>query len=187
MPYLLMRGIELHDKRSPLDKGGLRLGNATLSHNMKRVLELSLVALLIIAACGGSTGLTKTEYIAQANAICDIVNAESDRVSDEIFGELGEEPTVEEAGGALQLSLNLSTPVFEAGLADLRALAAPDGDSQLLTSLFDDLEAAREAVRGLAAEYAAGNAAIEELLNGPDQPFVSVNQGFLEYGLTECG
>lgn len=154
---------------------------------MKSILMLSATAMLIAAGCSDSANLTKTEYIRQANAICETVNAESDRVSEEIFGELGEEPTVEEAGGALQLSLTLSTPVFEAGLADLRALAAPDGDAQLLTSLFDELEAAREAVRGLAAEYAAGNADVVELLNGPDQPFVSVNQGFLGYGLTECG
>ena len=143
--------------------------------------------MLTAAACAGSASLTKTEYIAQANAICETVNAESDRVSDEIFAQIGEEPTVEEAGAALQGALTLTIPIFEAGLADLRALPTPGGDAQLLTSLFDDLEAARDEVLGLAAEYAAGNADIAELLNGPDQPFVSVNQGFLEYGLTECG
>ena len=60
----------------------------------------SILIFLLLAgvACAGSAGLTKTEYIAQANAICATVNSESDRISDQITAEitgLGDELTVE--------------------------------------------------------------------------------------------
>ena len=90
------------------------------------------------------------------------------------------------------------TPVLEEELADLRALAAPEGDEDLLAAIYDDLEAVLRAIRQLAAAAAAGDlAAIEQLTSNEDQghaglrvvatAFSDLDIRAGEYGLTVCG
>ena len=94
--------------------------------------------------------------------------------------------------------LDQYTAVLEERLADRRALAAPDGDENLLAALYDGLEVVMHAIRQLAAAAAAGDlAAIEQLSSSEDRghaglqvvgaAFSGLSSRAGEYGLTMCG
>ena len=90
------------------------------------------------------------------------------------------------------------TAVIENQLADLRVLAAPEGDEDQLAAIYDDLEAVLRAIPQLAAAAAAGDlTAIEQLTSNEDQghaglravgtAFSDLDNRAAEYGLTVCG
>jgi hypothetical protein len=162
------------------------------------VLSLLLAFALVVAACGGDETLSKDEYIAQGNAICEDANAQFRAVQQE-FADLPDASNPEEFAEPLVANfVDQYTAVLEEQLADLRALAAPEGDENLLAAIYDDLEAVLRAIRQLAAAAAAGDvAAIEQLTSNEDQGHAGlrvVGTAFSdlgiragEYGLTVCG
>ena len=90
------------------------------------------------------------------------------------------------------------TSVTEGQLADLRDLAAPEGDEELLAALYDDLQAVVGALNQLADDAIAGDPAAIERLASREDPghgglrvaataFDEVNKQANEYGLTVCG
>lgn len=153
---------------------------------------------LVGAACGGDEALSKDEYIAQGNAICEDGNAQLEAIILEFFADLPEESTPEEfaelfAGD----SIDQFTAAIEGQLADLRDLAAPEGDENLLAALYDDLEAVLDEINQVADAAAAGDPAAIERLTSEDpshgrlqvaaMAFDEVNRRAIEYGLTVCG
>jgi hypothetical protein len=162
------------------------------------VLGLSLAFALVVTACGGDEALSKDEYIAQGNAICEDASAEFIAVQME-FANLPDASNPEEFAEPLVAGfVDQYTAVLEEQIADLRDLAAPDGDENLLAALYDDLEAVLRAIRQLAADAAAGDlAAIEQLSSSEDQghaglrvvgaAFSDLASRAGEYGLTACG
>lgn len=170
-----------------------------MRRNSRSVAVLAVLAFALVgAACGGDAALTKDEYLAQANAICEAANAEFAAVSLE-FANLPDasnpaefaEPLVAEYVGQF-------TAVLEEELAELRALAVPEGDEDLLASIYDDLEAVLRAIPQLAAAAAAGDlSAIEQLTSNEDKghaglrvvasAFSDLDSRAIDYGLTVCG
>jgi len=162
------------------------------------VLGLLLAFALVVAACGGDEALSKDEYLAQGNAICEDANAQFEAV-DLGFDNLPEPSTPEDFAEPLLADfVDQYTAVLEEQLADLRALAAPEGDENLLAAIYDDLEAVTRAIPQLADAAAAGDlAAIEQLTSDEDQghaglrvvatAFSDLDMQAIEYGLTVCG
>ncbi len=163
------------------------------------VLGLLLTFALVVAACGGDVALSKDEYIAQANAICEDTNAQLEAIFLESVADLPDEFTPEDFAEVLVGGfLDQFTAAIEEQLADLRALAAPEGDENLLASFYDEVEAVLGAINQLADAAAAGDpAAIEQLTAGEDPghgglpvvaaAFDDVDMLAIEYGLTVCG
>jgi len=157
-----------------------------------------LAFVLVGAACGGDEALSKDEYIAQANTICEDANAQVEAIAAEFFADFPEEPTPEEfAELPVGDYVDQYTDVFERQIADLRDLAAPEGDEDLLAALYDDVEARLRAVNGLVAEAEAGDPVAIERLTSPEElthgrlraastAFDDVDERATEYGLTVC-
>ena len=162
------------------------------------VLGVLLAFALVVAACGGDQALSKDEYVAQGNAICEDANAKFEAVSLE-FANLPDASNPEEFAEPLVADyVDQFTAVLEEQLADLRDLAAPEGDEDLLAALYDDLEAVLSAIPQLAAAAAAGDlAAIAQLTSNEDRghaglrvvasAFSDLDNQASEYGLTVCG
>jgi len=162
------------------------------------ILGLLLAFALVVAACGGNEALSKDEYIAQGNAICEDANAQFEAINLE-FANLPDASTPEEFAEPLAADfIDQFTAVLEEQLADLRALAAPEGDENLLAAIYDDLEAVLRAIPRLADAAATGDlAAIEQLTSNEDQghaglrvvatAFNDLDIRASEYGLTVCG
>ena len=161
------------------------------------VLGLLLAFALVGAACGGDVALSKDEYIAQADAICEDANVQFDAINLE-FANLPDPSNPEEFAGPLAADfIDQFTAVLEEQLADLRALASPKGDENLLAAIYDDLEAVLHAIRQLAAAAAGDLEAIEQLTSQKDQghaglrvvatAFSDLDIRANEYGLTVCG
>ena len=173
----------------------------SMEQRMRRfgILGPLLAFALVGAACGGNEALSKDEYIAQANAICEDANSQIEAIAAEFFADVPEEPTPAEfAELPVGDYVDQYTAVIEAQLADLRDLAAPEGDEDLLAALYDDVEAMLRAVNGLVAEAEAGDPAAIERLTSPEElthgrpraastAFDEVDARATEYGLTACG
>ena len=161
------------------------------------VLGLLLSFAVAGAACGGDTALSKEEYLAQANALCEEANAQLEAVQAE-FDDLPEASDVQAfADPVVADFVERFTAVLENQLADLRALAAPEGDEDLLAGIYDDLDVVARAIPELAAAAAAGDLdAIEQLTSQEDRghaglrlvaaAFSDLNTRANEYGLTVC-
>ncbi len=156
---------------------------------------------LVGAACAGDEALSKDEYIAQGNAICEDTNGRFEVLFSEFFADLTEESTLEEFAEMFVGDFaDQFTAVIEDELTDLRDLAAPEGDEDLLAALYDDVEAVLGAINQLADDAAAGDpAAIERLAaretdEDPSHGFLrvaatafdEVDKQVIEYGLTMC-
>ena len=162
------------------------------------VLGLLLAFALVGAACGGDVALSKDEYVAQGNAICEDTNAQFEAIALE-FANLPDASNPEEFAEPFVADfIDQITAVLEEQLADLRALAAPVGDEDLLAAIYDDLEAVVRAIPQLGAAAAAGDLdAIEQLTSQEDQghaglrvvatAFSDLDIRAREYGLTVCG
>jgi hypothetical protein len=140
-----------------------------MKRNALLMLTLALAAGSLAAGCGDDDdedggGLTKKEYVAHGNAICEEGNAEIE--SDlEALGPGG--PTPEEFSSVV-------VPATQNEIGALRALPAPDGDEETLSELLDEAQAALNRIKATPA-IAFG-----------DDPFAVVNAKANEYGLTAC-
>ena len=153
--------------------------------------------MLVGAACAGDEALSKDEYIAQGNAICEDTNARFEAISSEFYADLPEDSTPAEFVEVFAGFIDEVTAVTEGQLADLRDLAAPEGDEAMLAALYDDLEAVMGALNQLADDAAAGDPAAIERLASREDPghgglrvaataFDEVDKQAVEYGLTVC-
>jgi hypothetical protein len=129
----------------------------------------SLVAVLLVPGCGGSSSgsgsLTKTEFITAANAICS--SAEEER-KEALQGVSGENPE------AVELT-NSALPAVEKMTEELGDLGPPPGDGQK--------------VQEIVAAYEAGIKRIEAdpgNLTAAINAFTKANQLAEDYGLTDC-
>lgn len=166
---------------------------------MRRMLGPLLACALVATACGSDEALPKDEYLALANAICGDANAQVEAIALEFRANLPDE-TTPESFAALPVAefVDQYTEIVERQLDDLRDLAAPVGDEELLAALYDDVEARLRAVNALVSEAMAGDLdAIGQLTSPGDlthgglrpasTAFDDVDGRAIEYGLTVCG
>ncbi len=138
-------------------------------------LLLALTASVALAACGGDDGSdapTKSEFIAEADAICAQGDEEIQKAGEEQFGD--EAPNREDL---VAFAEDTVIPNIEQQATDLRELTPPEGDEKTIESLLDSLD---DGVSELADDPAA---AVESQQN----PLVDANEQAREYSLTSCG
>jgi hypothetical protein len=89
-----------------------------------------------VGACGGGSsykGLSKADFVSQAEAICTAGNTKIAKVSAQ-FG--SKEPTIEQFRDAY---VNQLIPIFHGEVDDLRKLNPPAGDRDKIKQMLDDL------------------------------------------------
>jgi FtsZ-interacting cell division protein ZipA len=138
----------------------------------------------IVAGCGGSSddetsSLTKTQFIAQADAICKKGNTEIESEVESFAEKNGIEEN-EEPSKAQQaeVSETILAPNIENQAEEIRALEAPSGDEDEVSAMLDSLEEGVEEVE------ANPQAPFE---SKQPNPFGAANKLAGEYGLRVCG
>ena len=135
-----------------------------------------LLVVFVLAGCSdddGEEGLTKAEYIAQADAICVKHNETQTKLTADI-------PSTATAAETAKVYLDKVIPDTRAQQEELRALAAPDADRDLLEDFYDDVdEVIGDIEKGLRDHP-------EETLSAEVSPFADLNARGKEYGFKDC-
>jgi hypothetical protein len=151
-----------------------------------RAALLATAVLVVAAACGGNgegggeaaeaERLTKEEYIAQADAVC--------QEAENRFDELGDAQTIEEAAALGEEAVTIG----EDQLEQLRAVRPPAEDEATIEEAYDLLEqqlaVARDLVEALREE---DQAAAQELIAEGERLNEEADAIAAEYGLQVCG
>jgi ABC-type lipoprotein release transport system permease subunit len=130
---------------------------------------------LIGAGCGGgdddsdtTTSLTKAEWIAKADAICQQGNQEINQAAQQQFG--NQKPT---AAAVQRFATGTALPNTQTQVDKIRALGAPSGDEDQVNEILDTVQADIDKAKS------AGD--IE------DSTFADGNALAKQYGLKVCG
>lgn len=161
-----------------------------------RSVLLAALACVTFAACGGggsspsthsssgapssastTTGVTKASYIEQANTICTDMNAQvraaTSRSSD---------PTVQAS------SVDHLIAITQTALRRLRALPAPPGDAETLSTVYADVDRALSDSGELASALHASNIDdARRIIQTLAKTTRTANDAANAYGLTACG
>jgi hypothetical protein len=142
----------------------------------------SLAAAALTAGCGGDSGsdvdtttsgrtLSKSEWIARADAICAPSERKVDRAVDELLQ--GPDPSQAELD---HYATEVLAPTVQGDIDRIRALPPPEGDEEEVTRILDS---AQEGVDQLEAEGG--------LIQAGGGPFSEANLLAGNYGLRTCG
>jgi hypothetical protein len=156
-------------------------------------LTVAIAGTMFTTSCGSDAEpLTKTEFIAQANTICQRSRAEAEPYFDAIYVDADD---LDDADPATMLVLITRwddamagvKPIFDKQLDDIGALEPPKSDKQLIETLLADQQAALDEFADNMAAAAAGDAAALESIESDEDPFADIDRRAREYGLTVCG
>ena len=143
-------------------------------------LAATLVVGLAAAGCGSSsssskstsstatTALTKTEFLAKANAICTQGNKQTDVAN----AKLSKNSTQGQIAAAIKTT---TVPSIQAQIDGIRALGAPSGDQATVTNMLNLAQADLNKVKSNPT-----------LLAGNTNPFADFAKVAHPYGLTAC-
>jgi hypothetical protein len=157
--------------------------------HMHKTILLVVTASLFVPACGGDSegdALSKSEYIARSNAICESSANKSEVQFKRIVGaerpRRGEEQRyVSKAQRFLRVAV---IPIIREGLDDRRALAAPTGDEQEIKAI---IAAGEKAIAGF-ERIAADQSSVEALFRGrTTDPATEFDARSRRYGIKSCG
>ena len=151
---------------------------------------LLLGGVLVFMSCGGS-GVSRDEYVEEANVICAEATERMDDVIDTVFAsylpKIGEDPNDEQLMGLYALFVDLEPQlrgIPQAMLSDLRSLERPV-DSDDIEALWADIEQRfDDEWTLLVGASESGEAARTQLASG--SPFEDLNSRAVEAGLVEC-
>jgi hypothetical protein len=146
----------------------------------------SLAALLLVAGCGGddesggdasvagstaSAGVSKSEFIDQANSLCAKRSAELKVKGRRVFKEVFTKP---EPIAAKAMTTKVIIPVFEGELRDLKTLNVPPNDGEKVSAIYKAIEDM-----------------IARIKKNPQAegfyPYKEAEKLSAEYGITACG
>jgi hypothetical protein len=134
---------------------------------------LALGLALIGAGCGGDDAPSKSEYIADADAICKQGDKEIDAAADETFSQ-NQRPSNAEI---VSFGEETVIPNVQGQIDDLRDLTPPDGDEDTVNAIYDSAQEGLDQIEEDPAVLAGRGA----------DPFAEANRLAKDYGLTECG
>jgi hypothetical protein len=144
---------------------------------LRATLPLTAVLALgvIVAGCGSSgdddsstASLTKTEWIAKADAICQQGNQEINQAAHQTFD--NQKPTAAEVQ---QFATGTALPSTQTQVDKIRALGAPSGDEDQVNKILDTVQADIDKAKS------AGDV--------EDSTFADGNALAKQYGLKVCG
>jgi hypothetical protein len=147
-----------------------------MKRNALLLLGSVLAVALIAAGCGGgddnsdttSVSLTKSEWLAKADAICQQGNQEIQQAASQQFGK--QKPT---AADIRQFGTETALPNTQTQVDKIRALGAPSGDEDQVNKILDTVQADIDKAK------AAGDV--------EDSTFADGNALAKQYGLQVCG
>jgi hypothetical protein len=149
-----------------------------MKRNALMLLGLTMAIALVAAGCGGDsddndTALTKSQFLAKGNTICEVGNKEIQNAFETSIGK--GQPTQEQLNAVVTDSL---VPSIQGQIDGIRGLGAPEGDDGQIGQILDEAELALQDVKE--------NPSLATQEGGQD-PFASVNKQLNDYGLTACG
>lgn len=133
---------------------------------------------LVLAGCGGGDdeGLSKADYVAQADAICQKADDASSKELTAASQKLGENPTPEQQA---EVVTSVLLPSIETQLKDLKALGRPKGEEDAADALYESL--------GNAVEKGKSDPSALISASGGESPFADANAKAKALGLKVCG
>lgn len=144
---------------------------------------LAVCAVLAATGCGEDTSRrasgdratapTRSEYIQQADAICERGNAELESAASQYFAEKPHPTAKQERVYATTIFV----PNIRAQLEELRELQAPEGDADEVAAIYD---AASEGLDEIAADPSSFG-------GEPPSGFVEAGRLAADYGFKVCG
>lgn len=168
----------------------------TSHHPPILTIAVAVGAGLLTAACGiqgdDAAALSKPEFVAEANAICEAGNDRLDVVFDQVWAGV-EEIDFENPDNELliferwQNALIEAGPIVEQELDDIGALEPPAEDEEFIDTLLADQAAAFDEFTRLINAAADGDRAALAALDTDEDPFDDIDRRAREYGLTACG
>jgi hypothetical protein len=157
------------------------------------ILTSTVAAGLLFASCGiQSEPLTKSEFVEQANAICQSTNDRVEPLFDEVYAGL-EDVDFDDPDNQFLLferfneAMDEVLPIMEEQLDDIRDLEPPSEDEELIDTLIDDQEAAIAEFAVLMNAAAGGDEAALAELDTDEDAFDEIDRRARDYGLTVCG
>jgi hypothetical protein len=134
-------------------------------------LPLVLAVPLLAAGCGGGSddNLSKSEFVAQGNAICKKGNQQLDAAGKA----LGKHPTKAQF---TSFTTDTLVPSIERQASQIRALKEPAADQDQVNAILDEVDAALAKLK-----------AKPTLITTNANPFAKANKMANAYGLTVCG
>jgi hypothetical protein len=145
-----------------------------MKRNLTWLLGLTVAAALIVAGCGGggddssTSSLSKSEWIAKADAICQQGNQEIEQAARQQFG--NQKPT---AADVQQFAIQTALPNTQSQIDKIKALGAPSGDEDQVNKILGAVQADIDKAK------AAGDM--------ENSTFADANALARQYGLKVCG
>lgn len=139
---------------------------------------VTIVGVLALAGCGGDDSststqaaepLTKSEFIAQADAICGEQNQIIEKAANETFSS-GSAPTSEQ----IQEFADTMVPALRAELEGIQALTPPEADQQEVDAMLASLQTGIEQIEGDPGSL-------------QNDPLAEASSRAQSYGLRVCG
>jgi hypothetical protein len=137
-------------------------------------------ALALLAGCGGdegSDGLSKTEYIARANAVCTESAKQAEGLYSQVIGDRAKTPKL------AQEFLTRLVDVFGQSVEDRTAIPAPEGDEQEIERIN---VAGEEATEGFREAATSPNSAADLMRGITPDPAEDYDRLSDEYGIEQC-
>ena len=165
----------------------------TSRHKRSNTSLVALVALvaasLLIAACGDEDGKTvsKAEYIARSNAICERTGQKAADQFKRIVGEEGPPPPGQEQRFLVKAQRFLkeaAIPTIRENLDARRQLPAPAGDEDRIEAIFAASERAVDGFERIAADRSQVRKLFEGKIPDPAKEFDALSR---HYGIDKCG
>lgn len=143
-------------------------------------MALMAVAIAIaLAGCGDSgdstaAALSKTQFIKQADAICERIDTEQEV---DLKKYLKQHPNGASAQAQAKLVTEVGIPPVSKGISEISELAAPSGDEKQVAAIVGEMESA----------LSEAEEKPTSLLTTPtDSPFTAVKQSAIRYGFQAC-
>jgi hypothetical protein len=147
-----------------------------MKRNALLLLGFVLAVALMAAGCGGgddnsdstTVSLTKSEWIAKADAVCKQGNQQINQAANQAFG--NQQPSESQVQ---QFQTDTVLPNVQSQVDQIRALGAPSGDEDQVNKILDTVQAD--------IDKAKSSGAVE------DSTFADGNALAKQYGLEVCG
>lgn len=143
-------------------------------------LAAMLAGLILLAGCGGggssssTTALSKSEFLAQGNAICAKGNKEINAAGSKAFTQ-GQAPSQADQD---KFVTDTVIPNIQTQIDGIEALTPPSGDEDQVTAITDAAQSALDKAK-------ADPSVITDPSGGSD-PFAEANKLATDYGLDQC-